>query len=263
MNPLPTSFPDTGDTMSGTEHPDRIAKAKLRTGGETWFLADWCDLVFIHYEVEAAALQAEVPLPLDLSQGRAFISLVAFTMRRMRCRRGGALTAWLTSPIATQRLLNLRTYVVGKDGPGIFFLREWIDHPLAVWLGPPTFGLPYRRARLDYEISGAEVAAKVRCGRAEGSIAGECQGDRHLAAAGSEEAFLVERYVAYTAAGPVPRFFRVWHRPWELRSLTLTENTLPAFLTTVGYAWAEAARFHSAGSSEGVRDVWMGRPHRA
>jgi len=35
----------------------------------------------IHFQVDAAALQRDVPFPLDLLNGRAFISLVMFKMR--------------------------------------------------------------------------------------------------------------------------------------------------------------------------------------
>ncbi len=45
------------------------------------FLGDWVTAVFIHYAVDAGVLQQEVPFELDLFEGRAFVSLVAFSMR--------------------------------------------------------------------------------------------------------------------------------------------------------------------------------------
>src|SRR6266511_817341 len=53
------------------------------------FYAHWMRAVFVHFEVEPAVLQNEVPFPLDLWQGRAFVSLVAFTMERLRPWIGG------------------------------------------------------------------------------------------------------------------------------------------------------------------------------
>src|SRR5437867_8231848 len=53
--------------------------------------ADWMRAVFMHFEVEPELLQRQVPFALDLWQGRAFVSLVAFTMERLRPRIGGRL----------------------------------------------------------------------------------------------------------------------------------------------------------------------------
>ncbi len=82
-----------------------------------------------------------MPFPLDLHEGRAYVSLVAFTMRDMAPRRGGRWTSWMLRPIATHEFLNVRTYVrshVG-EGPdveeGIHFLHEWLPNRLAVGWG--------------------------------------------------------------------------------------------------------------------------------
>src|SRR6266852_2534444 len=110
---------------------------------EPLLLSDWQRALFIHFEVEAGALQAEVPFRLDLREGKAYVSLVAFTMRRMRPRVGGPLAEWCFGPIATHELLNLRTYVRHRGEAGIYFIAEWIPNRLSVFLGPRTFGLPY------------------------------------------------------------------------------------------------------------------------
>src|SRR5256885_11671180 len=75
------------------------------------FLADWDRVLMIHYEVDPSELQRVVPFDLDLRDGRAYVSAVAFTMTGMRPRFGGRWLAWLTKPIATHDFLNVRTYV--------------------------------------------------------------------------------------------------------------------------------------------------------
>ena len=82
-----------------------------------------------------------------------FVSLVAFTLVRMRPRIGGKLGEWLLKPIATHEFLNVRTYVRHRGEPGIFFLAEWLPNRLSVLLGPRSFGLPYRHGRLRYTHS--------------------------------------------------------------------------------------------------------------
>src|SRR5471032_247219 len=81
----------------------------LSVPGEPLLLADWERVLFIHYEVDAAVLQRELPFELDLRDGKAHVSLVAFTMRDMRPRVGGKIAAWLFKPVATHAFLNVRT----------------------------------------------------------------------------------------------------------------------------------------------------------
>ncbi len=134
-----------------TPGASEIARRRLLSiRGEPLFYATWDRAVFIHYEIDADELQNCVPYDLDCYHGRAFVSLVAFTMRGMRPRFGGSLSALFFKPISTHHFLNVRTYVTHKAEPGIFFMHEWLSSRMATWLGPSTFGLPYRFARIDY-----------------------------------------------------------------------------------------------------------------
>src|SRR5438477_319014 len=63
-------------------------------------VADWRDALFVHFRVDPALLQPSVPLPLDLFDGQAYISLVAFTQHNLRPTIGGRLAAWLSKPLA-------------------------------------------------------------------------------------------------------------------------------------------------------------------
>jgi uncharacterized protein YqjF (DUF2071 family) len=216
----------------------------------------------IHYEADAAMLQRSVPFPLDLRAGRAFVSLVAFTLRRMRPRRGGQLTEWLLKPIATHEFLNVRTYVCVNGEPGIFFLAEWLSNAISVPLGPPVFGLPYRYGRIRYdhrhEIGKVDGVVEAKDGRLDYSgtlttdALARCEPD-------STTEFLMERYTAFTRRFFGSRMFRVWHEPWQQTPLKLSivDDSL---LATTG-EWFRRARYLGANYSPGV-DVWMGRPLR-
>src|SRR6476646_5095497 len=94
----------------------------LSVRGEPLFIADWDRVLMIHYEVDKDLLGRNVPFELDLYHGRAFVSVVAFTMGSMRPFFGGKFTAWLLKPIATHEFLNVRTYVRSGSETGIFFL---------------------------------------------------------------------------------------------------------------------------------------------
>ena len=146
---------------------DMACQRILSRRGERLFFADWMRVLMIHFQVDADALQGDVPFQLDLRDGCAFVSLVAFTMENMRPRVGGRLAAWMFKPIATHDFLNVRTYVRHGGEVGIHFLAEWLSNRLAAKLGPRTFGLPYRFGRIAYRhdwrlggISGRVVDAE-------------------------------------------------------------------------------------------------------
>src|SRR5436190_11021509 len=128
----------------------------LSVRGEPLFVADWDRVLMIHYEVDKELLERCVPFALYLYHNRAFVSVVAFTLREMRPFRGGRLAAWLLKPIATHEFLNVRTYVRHQGETGIFFLAEWLSNRLSVSLGPHPFGLPYRYGKLKYQHSWEE-----------------------------------------------------------------------------------------------------------
>ena len=57
------------------------------------FRADWSDALFIHFRVDPGLLGRIVPFEIDTCCGDAYVSLVAFTQRRLRPAIGGKLAA--------------------------------------------------------------------------------------------------------------------------------------------------------------------------
>ena len=230
--------------------------------GEPFFVARWDRAVFINYRADPASLQREVPFPLDLREGDAFVSIVAFTLVRMRPRLGGRLAEWLVSPIATHEFLNVRTYVRYRGEPGIFFLAEWLPNRLSVFLGPRTFGLPYRFGQLRYahdragdSLSGMIQAPEGRLSYKAAAVETPCVPSEP----GSVTEFMLERYTAFTQRGRRRRLFRIWHQPWPQSPITCDVPDTSLIAGTGD--WWKTAQLVSANYSPGV-EVWMGRPHR-
>jgi uncharacterized protein YqjF (DUF2071 family) len=234
--------PATAEISVLTESPEKLL-----------FRCSWDRVLFIHYEVDPAVLQPQVPFPLETWHGAAYVSLVAFTLGRLRFRWG--------PPLTTHGFLNVRTYLPGR---GIYFLAEWLPHPLCVFLGPRLYGLPYRYGRLDYRHRHEE-------GRLEGRVTGRgCalhytadvnpDGPWRTSAPGSLEEFACERYVAHTERRGERRLFHVAHPPWRLQSVEprLHDESLP---DATG-PWFRKARRVAAHYSPGFDEVGMGRPLR-
>ena len=231
----------------------------LAVPGEPMFYARWDRAVFIHYATDPELLQPDVPFELDLREGRAYVSLVAFTLSRMRPRLGGRIGELLFKPIATHEFLNIRTYVRHNGEPGIFFLAEWLSNRISVLVGPRSFGLPYRFGHLRYEhresFAGSVIAAEGRL-RYEGKLA---ESEFEPCLAGSLDEFMLERYTAFTQRRKRRRLFGVWHAPWP--QVPVVCNCSETSLIANTGAWWNSAEFLSANYSPGV-EVWMGRPHR-
>lgn len=245
---------------------DRLAEARTCRGNTPLFLADWIEAVFIHYDVDPIAFQAQVPYDLDLRDGRAYVSLVAFTMDRLRPARLGRTAALLLAPIARHSFLNVRTYVRHRGEPGIYFIAEWLPNRLAVLLGPRTFGLPYRLGRLDYghdrrtdRLTGT-VAASSTDGRLSYDATPTCSG-LESCKPGSIDEFLLERYTAFTRRGRTRLLFRVQHAPWPQSAVDVRVDD-DRLLQQSG-RWIERAVLIGGNYSPGVTDVSIGPPCRA
>lgn len=249
-----------GTTGTTTGDP---ARSRLDADGGAALVADWTPAVFIHYVVDAGALRPFVPFPLDLHDGRAYVSVVAFVQHRLRPKTGGRLGALLSRPLANHPFCNVRTYVVVDGEPGIYFLAEWIPNRLAALLGPPLYGLPYRLGEIRYNLADAnDLRGDVN---ANGSVcfrfraAVERSATPEPAAPRSLTKFLVERYTAFTLRGRTPLRFRIWHEPWLHVPLDVDVQD-DSLLDATGN-WRRHASVACGHYSAGVRDVLIGRPH--
>lgn len=236
------------------------------------FCADWMQALLLHYAIPADVLQPYVPFELDLRDGCAWVSLVAFEQQGLRPARP-AKPAWLarglavlSTPLATHGFLNVRTYVREQGEPGIYFLSECIPNLLAVAIGPRLYGLPYRIGRLDYRLDAARgtYACEIGLGlrrngpRCRLEARWDARGTFEAAPPGTRTEFLLERYTAYTARKGVKRRFRIWHEPWPQTpcEISLSGRELPR----ITGPWWPHARFVGANFSTGARSVQIGRP---
>ncbi|HXX92025.1 MAG TPA: DUF2071 domain-containing protein [Planctomycetota bacterium] len=216
-----------------------IKASRPAEGSRPWFRLAWGETTFLHFEADPSALRSRVPRPLDLYQGRAYVSVVAITVRR----------GW-----AAQSFLNVRTYVEG----GITFLGGWLSNPLGVVLGARLVGIPYRRARISLRSAVSEVHLRARRGGRSLEFRAKLDPRQTYGAPrpGSLDEFLLERYSAYTRAGRRRLSFRVWHEPWRIVRIDpeLEENGL---LETTG-GWLREARLACSHHSPGFDQVGMG-----
>jgi uncharacterized protein YqjF (DUF2071 family) len=198
--------------------------------GPPWIMTQtWHDLLFAHWPVNHDQLRARVPaeFPLDSFDGQAWIGIVPFRMTNV-APRGVPSMPW----VSEFPELNVRTYVRVGDRPGIYFFSLDAGSSVAVHLARTLFGLPYYAATMSVTPKGQGVDYRSRrtddqSVRFEGSYGPT--GPPFIAAAGSLEHFLTERYCLYNL-GPGGRPYRleIHHPPWPLQpaEAQLTHNTM-------------------------------------
>lgn len=182
----------------------------------------WHEILMLHWEVPPAAVRPLVArgVELDLFDGRAYVSVTPFTMRRARLRGMPPLPF-----IAVFHELNVRTYVRVDGVAGVWFLSLDAASTAAAAIARATLGLPYFRARMSRAAAGG--AHEYRSERLPPRGAPATLSARwrvgavvpHLA--GSLDDFLAERHALYTRLAGRRVRVRVRHPPWVLHEVSL------------------------------------------
>jgi uncharacterized protein YqjF (DUF2071 family) len=258
------TFRIDGTTEAGGDFSGWALHAMRDLDGGPALLEDWARILFIHYAVDPAALQPQIPFRLDVREGLAYVSLTAFYGHGLRPVSLGPAGQWVSRPAQFPFILNVRTYIRHGVEDGIHFLAEWIPNRLAATIGRRWFGLPFHTGSLTYEHDADRARGRVEDDRRGGVFDYEATWPRDavftVAEPGSLTEWLLERYTAFTQLTHQARFFRVWHPAWPqtAANVRVLEDGL---LRSTG-PWFEHARLIGANYSPGFYDVQMGRAHR-
>lgn len=179
----------------------------------------WEDVAFAHWPVPSELVADVLPSSLapDRHAGSAWVSLVTFQMQSLRITHLPPIPT--TSNFAE---VNVRTYVVGPDGPGVWFCSLDAESFLPVLTARALYGLPYCVADIENEAHGDQdtwTIARRWPDRATGRLAVEpmdAPADDDLAV------FLTARWRLY-AGTRVTRVARIDHEPWPLRHARVVE----------------------------------------
>jgi uncharacterized protein YqjF (DUF2071 family)/predicted DCC family thiol-disulfide oxidoreductase YuxK len=180
----------------------------------------WRDVSFAHWPVEPSAVAALLPpdLRVDTFGGSAWVSLVGFEMDQLRLRGLPAIPT-------THRFLefNVRTYVIGPEGPGVWFCSLDVAHWLPAIVARLGFALPYDKGAVKVSHDRTRVVWTVDRtwpDRAQGSLAIALDSDAVGSVAEDPLAiFLTSRWRLYAATrGGRVVTAPVEHEPWPLSS---------------------------------------------
>lgn len=190
----------------------------------------WQELAFIHWRIDARAVQEKLPpgLTVDQFDNSAWVGLVPFRMRSIRPKGLPALP-WLSYFLE----MNVRTYVFDQNGrPGVWFFSLDCNQPIAVRIARRFFYLPYFDARMRETIleDGSSRYQVQRKGHAAASLNYRLGNPVPAPQIGSLEYFLLERYLLFSWDSKRQQLWtgQVHHTPYPPCELELTEwTTLP------------------------------------
>jgi len=108
----------------------------------------WADLTYLHWPLAPDQVAERIPEPLepDLFDGSAWVGLVPFQMEGIGLSVGPSVPYFGSFPET-----NVRTYVVGPNGPGVWFDSLDAGRLAAVGAARVAFGLPYMWSAMSIE----------------------------------------------------------------------------------------------------------------
>jgi uncharacterized protein len=193
----------------------------------------WNDLLFMHWPVATDIVRALVPheLELDRHDETAWISITPFYLSDLHPRGLPPIPRLSEFPE-----LNVRTYVVADDKPGVYFFSLDAGSNLAVVGARALYHLPYFHATMrvrgtpnqsiDHESRRSQAGpAPALFSATYGPTGPIVRSER-----GSLDHWLSERYCLYTTDGGALYRAEIHHLPWPLQpaQIDLRQNTMAA-----------------------------------
>jgi uncharacterized protein YqjF (DUF2071 family) len=234
------------DILNTTEH-----RPWAMPDGDWKFYQEWNRAIFLHWPVEAGDLRKLVPgeLEIDLLDGTAWVSLVAFTMENIRPRFLPAFP-----PISTFDEINIRTYVRSGHKSGVYFLSIEGGKKLSCTLAKTISELPYRfsairRDQHTYNSSNVGFDDRLNIEFHPGKVRSEKS---------PQDLWLTERYALFQDTNTHINGFDIHHLEWPVRDIDINRLDLhyPRFSSLLKGAPALAHY------SDGVQVLAWGRDRK-
>jgi uncharacterized protein len=183
------------------------------------YYQEWNNALFLHWNVPASELIKVIPkgLPLDTFNGEGWISLVAFTMERIRPRYLPSISA-----ISDFHEVNVRTYVNKDNKSGVYFLSIEAGKHISCFVAKLLSGLAYTKSRIYFQTK-----SNTRNYLSE-NINSDSQLDVHFTIGARVpyksdlHTWLTERYCLYLAQGQKVFRYQTHHKPWALNDVNIS-----------------------------------------
>lgn len=205
----------------------KIQEILSTTGHRPWkipngnwkFYQEWNNVIFMHWQVELNELMEFVPkeLEIDLFDGKPWISIVAFTMEKIRPK-------YLPSfpPISNFHEINIRTYIKSNNKTGVYFLSIEGGKLASCKLAKGISELPYRyssikRTKNQYNSRNSKFNDQLDI---QFTIGQKIEEKTEL------DKWLTERYALFQDSEKSINEFEIHHLEWSINEIDIKKMDL-------------------------------------
>ena len=187
--------------------------------GQWKYYQEWNNALFLHWEIAFDILRNHVPkdLHIDSYEGKYYISLVAFTMQKIRPKNLPAIKF-----ISDFHEINLRTYIDNGNKKGVYFLNIEAEKHLSAFIARNLSGLPYGRSiiKRTNKTYNSKDAVKGFALDTEFEVKQKILNKSDL------DKWLTERYCLYFDTKRELFRYDIHHKEWELKNVEIKKLSL-------------------------------------
>lgn len=182
----------------------------------------WEDIIISTFEVDKAILEKYLPnnTELDLFNGKALMSIVAFTFSKVKFFE-------IKIPFHQKfGQINFRFYAKSKiDGTkGVVFIKEFAPKPIIALTANIFYNEPYFTKNIRFNISTKSDEKTIKYAYKDMSVKAKVKTASKPLIKNSLEEFVVDKYVAFVKSNTSKTLqYRIHHKPWKLYEFIHTE----------------------------------------
>lgn len=187
--------------------------------GEWTYYQEWNNALFLHWAIPFEILRKNVPknLNIDTYNNKCYVSLVAFTMEKIRPRFLPSI-----SFISDFAEINIRTYIENNGRKGVYFLNIEAEKTLSTFVARLLSGLPYEKANI-HRTDNQFVANNTK---KNFSLDTEFEPKNDIENKTDLDKWLTERYCLYLDKGDNIYRYDIHHKEWQIRNVNLKRLNL-------------------------------------
>lgn len=183
------------------------------------YYQEWNDVVFLHWRVDHEELRKLVPKDLQIEKynGESWVSLVAFTMEKVRLRNLPSFPS-----VSNFHEINFRTYVKFKGKQGVYFLSMECGSKISCLVAKVLSGLPYRYSRI---IRNKGLCSSVNV-KSKDKLYLKYEVGNQLTHKSGIDKWLTERYALFQDKDKAINEFNIHHVEWPLNKIKVSDLRL-------------------------------------
>ncbi len=187
--------------------------------GQWKYYQEWNDALFMHWKIPFEVLRKFVPeyIQIDSFAGNCYVSLVAFTMQKIRPKNLPAVKF-----ISDFHEINLRTYVDNDNKKGVYFLNIEAEKHLSVFIAKKLSGLPYEKSIMKRTEKTFNSKNEIK----DFVFDIDFEVEEKISNKSELDKWLTERYCLYLDINKKIFRYDIHHKEWELKNVKINNLNL-------------------------------------